>query len=527
MPVTRAVLYARVSTQDQAREGVSLETQENLARKYCEERGWALVDTYVDVQSGRSDRRPQLKRMEQDAQARKFDVVIVYKLDRLARSTATFYRIVTAFRDKDIALASLTEDLDFTSIQGKAMMGMLAIFAEIFSDQLSERVKSAMQTVAAKSQWHTGARAPFGYRLIPREKREDGTMTDPTVEVIPAEAEIVREIFATFLRNRNLRATCDELFRRGIRTKSGYTWQSQTLKYFLRNPVYIGASAWGKYRGSKGGRRARIPTDPSTWVVTEGTHEAIIDRETWDEVQKILEKNHKLTARDIYARRKYAWNGLVRCGASRPDGSICGFAMTARTRVDKRSGWSDVEYFCNAYIDMGASVCPDRGRLAGRFLDWVVIPRLDELLRSVGVSQAANAKIPRKQPKTEEPIRRIEALEARRAREKDLFREGYSTFEEMAANIKKIDAEIEQLKQVSTAPAPLPALPTSLCDVWERLNPDEQRDLLQSFIAFGEVTRTTFRIHLRPYDHPDWPESIEIPITSVRRLAWQKKKEQK
>lgn len=217
-----------------------------------------MVDTYVDVQSGRNDRRPQLKRMEQDAQARKFDVVIVYKLDHLARSTATFYRIVTAFREKDIALASLTEDLDFTSIQGKAMMGMLAIFA----DQLSERMKSAMQTVLAKSQWHTGAKAPLGYRLIPRQKLEDGTETESTVEVIPSEAEVVREIFATFIRIQGLRATCDELFRRGIRTKSGYLWQSQTLRYFLRNPAYTGASAWGKYKGSRGGRRARIPTDP-------------------------------------------------------------------------------------------------------------------------------------------------------------------------------------------------------------------------------------------------------------------------
>jgi site-specific DNA recombinase len=522
----RAVGYFRVSTQDQAREGVSLETQENLARKYCEDRGWAMVDTYVDVQSGRSDRRPQLKRMEQDAQARKFDVVIVYKLDRLARSTATFYRIVTAFREKDIALASLTEDLDFTSIQGKAMMGMLAIFAEIFSDQLSERVKSAMQTVAAKSQWHTGAKAPFGYRLIPRQKLEDGTETEPTVEVIPSEAEVVREIFATFLQIRSLRATCDELFRRGIRTKTGYLWQSQTLGYFLRNPAYIGSSAWGKYQGSRGGRRARIPTDPSTWIITEGTHEAIIDRETWHEAQRILAGNKQLNGREIYARRHYAWNGMVRCGGARADGSHCGAAMTGRTTKNQRTRWAEVvEYYCNAYIDMGTAVCPDRGRLTDKFLDWIVIPRLDELLQSVGVSQAARNQKPKKRTKGEDPVKKIAALEARRAREKDLFREGFSTFDEMAANIKKLDAEIEQLKLATAAPVPLPVLPTGLSEVWERLNPVEQRDLIQSFVAYGEATRTTFRLHLRPYDHPDWPDVLEIPIVRTRRLTEQKKKE--
>lgn len=525
MPVTRAVLYARVSTQDQAREGVSLETQENLARKFCEERGWAMVDTYVDVQSGRSDRRPQLKRMEQDAQARKFDVVVVYKLDRLARSTATFYRLVTAFRDKGIALTSLTEELDFTSIQGKAMMGFLAIFAEVFSDQQSERVRSAMQTVAAKSQWHTGAKAPFGYRHIPRQTLEDGTETEPTVEIIPSEAEVVREIFATFIRTRGLRATCDELFRRGIRTKTGYLWQSQTLGYLLRNPAYIGNSAWGKYQGTRGGRRARIPTDPSTWIVAEGTHEAIVDRETWDEVQAILAGNKQLNGREIYARRRYAWNGLLRCCGVRQDGANCGAAMTARTRKNNRTGWTEVEYFCNAYIDMGASVCPGRGRLTDKFLDWVVIPRLDELLRTVGVSQAARSQKPKKRAKADDPVKKVAALEARRAREKDLFREGFSTFDEMAANIKKLDAEIEQLKLTSATPVPLPALPTGLSEVWERLNPVEQRDLIQSFVAFGEVNRTTLRLHLRPYNHPNWPDVVDIPIIPTRRLTAQKKKE--
>ncbi|MNL16523.1 hypothetical protein D3C87_1375730 [compost metagenome] len=199
--------------------------------------------------------------------------------------------------------------------------------------------------------------------------------------------------------------------------------------------------------------------------------------------------------------------------------------MTARTRKNNRTGWTEVEYFCNAYIDMGASVCPGRGRLTDKFLDWVVIPRLDELLRAVGVAQAARNQKPKKRVKADDPVKKVAALEARRAREKDLFREGFSTFEEMAANIKKIDAEIEQLKLVSAAPVPLPALPTGLSEVWERLNPVEQRDLIQSFVAFGEVNRTTMRLHLRPYNHPNWPDVVDIPIIPTRRLTAQKKKE--
>lgn len=470
-----------------------------------------LTEIYTDVMSGRSDRRPQLKRLETAAASRSFDVVIVYKLDRLARSTATFYRIASLLSEREIKLQSLTEDLNVNTPEGKAMIGILAIFAEIFSDQLSQRVRGAMAQLATKGQWRTGAKAPIGYRLVKEEGKET------RLEAVPEEAESVRFIFDAFLRVRSLRATCEALYAAGIATATGGHWQTETLKYLLRNPVYVGSSAWGKYKGSKGPKRARIATDRSAWVVIEGTHEPIIERQVWDDAQRILDDNKDKHPRQIQARRSYAWNGLLKCSGEMPDESgPCGAAMNNRIRRYK-SGGSIREYYCNRMMDAGKSTCPGYGRVSDKFLDWVVVPELDKLLRRVSVeADARTLASAKKKPRASlDPTKRIGALEARRAREKELFRGGFSTFEEMAGNIKKIENEIKALGDTNQA-APPTVLAGNLLSLWADLEPALQGDLLRSFIKWCEVDRNMFRVILRPHPHPEWPETLEIPIVSTR-----------
>lgn len=142
----RVVVYSRVSTDLQAAEGISLETQLTMAKKHCEEHGWVLTDTYTDVMSGRKYKR--------------FDVVIVYKVDRLARSARKYYELLIVFRDKDVSLFSLTQPIDTTTPTGKFLLGQMILIAEFEVDNTSERVTANMRHLAASGKWVTGPGRP-------------------------------------------------------------------------------------------------------------------------------------------------------------------------------------------------------------------------------------------------------------------------------------------------------------------------------------------------------------------------------
>jgi site-specific DNA recombinase len=507
MPVTRAVVYTRVSTDRQADEGVSLDVQLELARKRCEERGWVLGEIYTDVMSGRSDRRPQFRRLEQDAKARRFDVVIVYKVDRLARSTATFYRIAQVLKDHDVSLVSLTEDLDLESASGKAMVGMLAIFAEMFSGQLSERVKAAMRANAAHGK-HNGGVSPFGYRKV-----------DGKLEIVPEEADGVREAFATFLRTRSIRGTVVHLNDLGIKTKRGGLWYFGGLKVILRNPVYCGMLAYGRstiLTSDRGKRKKRI--DRSEWVVLEGACPAIISREEWDQAQEILNQNDGKSSRTKYGQLLYPWSGLIRCES-------CGAACTRYGSKGRLRPLANGEqklyqvgrYICQSYSQQGRGTCFNYAAVPDTFLNSQVLPRVADIVdRALEQAKGKTKRLPSKRPDSH--TKRISDLESKREREKELFRAGYSSFEEMAANIKRLDAQISEAMTVSqaTSESLSISLPGKLMDLWPALTDADRGEMLRLLIERCEASPSMFAVYFKPYPIPGWPQD-PVLIERVRR----------
>src|ERR1019366_6452839 len=143
----RVVLYSRVSTNN----GQDPEVQSREIREYCERRGWKLADEYVDVGiSGAKERRPELDRLIADAHRRKFDVVIVWRFDRFARSVSHLLRALETFKALGIEFVSLSEQVDTTTPTGKLVFTVLGAVAELERCLIAERVRAGLRNARAK-----------------------------------------------------------------------------------------------------------------------------------------------------------------------------------------------------------------------------------------------------------------------------------------------------------------------------------------------------------------------------------------
>ena len=144
----RAVLYSRVST---LHHGQDPEVQSREIREYCLRRGWPLVGEYVDAGiSGAKERRPQLDRLIADAHKRKFEVVIVWKFDRFARSVSHLLRALENFRALGIEFVSLSEQIDTSTPTGKMIFTVLGAVAELERSLIAERVRAGLRNARAK-----------------------------------------------------------------------------------------------------------------------------------------------------------------------------------------------------------------------------------------------------------------------------------------------------------------------------------------------------------------------------------------
>src|ERR1700726_3850499 len=143
----RAVLYARVSTNN----GQDPEVQSREIREYCQRRGWPLVGEYVDAGfSGAKERRPQLDRLIADAHKRKFEVIVVWKFDRFARSVSHLLRALEDFRSLGIEFVSLSEQVDTSTPTRKMVFTVLGAVAELERSLIAERVRAGLRNPRAK-----------------------------------------------------------------------------------------------------------------------------------------------------------------------------------------------------------------------------------------------------------------------------------------------------------------------------------------------------------------------------------------
>lgn len=160
----RVAVYARVSTQEQAVEGTSLEHQSSQLESYCGSRGWAIWQNYADPgYSGKDCDRPGLKRLLGDAKLGLFERVVIYKLDRLARNLRLLLEIEERLKASDVALLSVKESLDTSTAIGRTVFQMLGLVSEWERETIIERTKAGRLQRYREGCWGPG-NPPYGYK---------------------------------------------------------------------------------------------------------------------------------------------------------------------------------------------------------------------------------------------------------------------------------------------------------------------------------------------------------------------------
>ncbi len=230
----RAVGYARISGDDRVRDSESLEAQGGRIRSYCADRGWRLIGIYKD--EGHSAWDPQVQRPAYDemmARRAEWDVLVTYKLDRLWRQADVAIGTHEELRAEGKELASVTENMDTTTPAGILMFEMLCIVADLYSSQISERVKGVLEHLFQSRSDPCLNLPPLGYRV-------DRSKGHPRYVVVPEEAGQVRDLFELSDRGMGLKELAKTTRQRGMVSRRGKLFTPGSLFHILHNPFYCG-----------------------------------------------------------------------------------------------------------------------------------------------------------------------------------------------------------------------------------------------------------------------------------------------
>ncbi|MDR2866457.1 MAG: recombinase family protein [Methanomassiliicoccaceae archaeon] len=228
----RAALYVRVSTEDQAREGFSLDAQMKKLELYCKARGWTVADMFIDDgYSGRDIKRPEYSRMMLSMD--EWDVLLVMKMDRIHRNSVNFAEMMNHLKKNGKEFNSFQEKFDTTTAMGRFVMDIMQRIAQLESEQIGERVKMGMEHKARSCSGALGSGHPFGY-----------VYNNGTLEVVPDEASTVRMIYELRSQGSSTEGIAKALNEASIPAKKGGMWNRQSVHRILRNPLYTGKMRW-------------------------------------------------------------------------------------------------------------------------------------------------------------------------------------------------------------------------------------------------------------------------------------------
>lgn len=361
----RVALYIRVSTQEQAVEGHSIEAQEARACEYAERMDYEITNVYIDEGiSGKSTKRPAFQRMMADARMGNFDFVIIWKLTRLGRNMLDILKTVEEFIKLGIELFSISENFDISTSSGKLMLQLLGSFGEFERNQISENVIMAMMSLVRDQKRYAGGRRLGYVSGLDAEGRKQ-------LIIEPEEAKIVQLIYAKFLGGDEFRTIANYLNRQGYQTLKKNKFTPTAVRDILQNKIYAGYIEYARYLNWDTKRRKGKNPNP---ILVKGEHEPIIDQVTYQAVQErlVLEKDRprwNLTGENVLT-------GLLRCPeCGAPMGSN-GVVNTLKDGTKKTLRY----YSCSKFLSKGKKGCHANSIRKEKAEDFVAA-RLKEIVQ--------------------------------------------------------------------------------------------------------------------------------------------------
>jgi len=287
-------IYVRVSTEEQAKEGYSIRAQIDKLKSYIQIKDWDFYKVYADegISGKNITDRPAINELIADIKAGHVNNVLVYKIDRLTRSTRDLIDLTDIFKENGCTFNSLMESIDTQTASGRMFLKIIGIFAEFERENLVERLTLAFEKKVKEGYSLGNFTTSYGYNRIIGEK----------IQVVnPIEAEIVKEVFAMYVEgNMTFNAISRNLNLRNIKPKLGETWNHNSINNLLKNPNYVGKVRYAT-------------TDKDRYFEAEGKHEAIISEELFNEAQSRMSKI-KYKSYTKRPKEDNYFSGTIYCG---------------------------------------------------------------------------------------------------------------------------------------------------------------------------------------------------------------------
>jgi len=445
MTILRAGLYERVSTEEQALRGFSIETQIDNLTEYCEKNHIKVVDHYTDEGiSGAKPplKRPALHRLLEDVQAGKIDIILFTKLDRWFRSVKEYYKVQDILDKHKIEWKAIHENYDTTTANGQMAITMFLAIAQNERDRTAERVKMVLKNKRKnKEACFGGPNLPFGYM---KQADENGIMR---LVKNPEEEEATTEFWRILIRYNNLNKAI-----RHMNNIYGIQKNSKSWFRIARNPFYC-----GMYDG------------------IEDYCEPYVSMEEWLRVQELADDR----VQDTKAKRVYLFSGRLRC-------PVCGHVLcgTYTTKEYKHVGKVDYHgYRCRFKY----TTCSYSRTISEKTIEKYLLNNLSDLLKD----EIARAEIEKAKPKPKPKVN-VKALKERLRRLNVTYMAGNKTDEEY----HKEDAEIKALIAKAENEAPPPErdteplkviLNTDFKTIYQSLAPEEKQRFWRGLIKEIEL----------------------------------------
>lgn len=464
--------YVRVSTHEQANEGYSIGAQTERLQAYCQARGWTLANVYTDPGfSGAKMVRPGLQKLISDVQNKRVDIVLVYKLDRLSRSQKdTLYLIEDVFMKNGVAFVSMNENFDTSTAFGRAMVGILSVFAQLEREQIKERTQMGRIERAKEGLWKGGGIVPIGYRYIESENE---------LRINDYEAMQIRMVFDMFVnKGYALNRIQKELGNAGYRYEAGAWQHPKTVRYVLTNPIYIGLIQW---QGE----------------LYQGKHKPIIEKDLFDKAQKrIAETSWRNGRPPDYSpfTATQLLSGIIFC-------KVCGgrYYGSGAYRGSKKLPYAQRNYIhiytCYSRSKTKKAMIQDPNcknkNWRSEVLDEKILSEIRKLYTNESYFDSLIASAPAPEDKRGPILERISQLDLQIGKMLDLYQLQYAPMEQIAERLEALTQEkLDLERSLEGLHEERPGLTAEQAriiignakDVLENGTLDEKRTLLQSLI---------------------------------------------
>ena len=402
----RCVIYSRVSTDAQERDGTSLDTQQRACVKFANDNGWTIEGRIRDTASGFTLDRRGIEEIRRQADEGSIDVVLSYALDRLSRKQTHVAILVEEMEEHGVCLSFVTEKFEDTAT-GQLLRSVKAFAAEFEREKIAERtMRGKVERARSGRLPQAAGRGMYGYVYNPADGKRS---------VDPSQARVVQRLFEEFAEGASIIGLANALNEEGIPTMHGKTWSPATIFHMLRNPGYAGRTTFRRLKATlikdpvTGRKKRRMSVRPNAeWIDVPDATPAIVPASVFEAVQVRLDDPERLRQ-----GRRLSTHGL----AGRIKCRQCGAAMIGQTLQARYRYYRCRRAFAGPKHDRCDSRYVRADKLEDRLLEKIAdsLSQPSVILRELNRSNEQ----PEARPDPEGVHQRLESVERQRIR---LFR---------------------------------------------------------------------------------------------------------